>query len=235
MTVDESLILFDVGGVLVKLNFDRFGNRAAELNGEGLTAGEFLEQYSGTGLEKDYLLGNISTPVFISGLESIVSSTIGKKISDDELRRLAVSHLDDAITDMVDLKLQLQYQGYRVGIFSNTAELHYMHISERFPDVYSSANPLILSFQQRLAKPDRRMYELVRHSNVVFIDDSQIYIDLGTQEFGWRGIVYQGSIDSSEPQRKRDEISSTRAGSLSIANSAQEVRQCLEEFGIDLK
>jgi len=224
----QPLILFDFGAVLINLNFDRLGKRAEELSNGRLSPQEFLRQYSETGLEKDYLLGNISTNEFVQKLEGILGN---QTIGEEELRKFAVSHLDDVITDMLDLKQSLISKGHQVGILSNAGELHYEHALKRFPQIYANADPLILSFQRHLVKPGPAIYQLLSdYSNVIFIDDNSTYVLKGI-EFGWKGIVYLGNIDSSEPQRKRDEQPS-QISSMRIAYSAKEVRQHLNEFGL---
>jgi len=224
----QPLILFDVGSVLIKSNFENMDKRAQELSNGRLLPQEFLRQYSESGLEKSHVLGNISTPEFLQKLEQI----IGNNVCEEELRKLSVSHIDGAVVDMLALKQSLINKGYRVGIFSNATELHYMEVLRRFPEIYNPADPLILSFQKHLAKPDRAMYKLVSdYSKVIFIDDSQIYVNRGITDFSWKGIVYLGSADSSEPQRKRDERPVSNKD-IRIAYSANEVRKHLKEFGI---
>jgi FMN phosphatase YigB (HAD superfamily) len=222
----KPLILFDVGNVLVKLDFLAAGEKAAILSQGRLTPEEFLGKYCERGLDHSYITGKIGDEELILGLEEIVG-----KVSHDELRKLAVIHHAGVISDMVRLKEDLIENGSSVGIFSNTGPLHYLDILTRFPEVYSSANPLVLSFLNHTSKPDRKMYELVNHSNVIYIDDSDTYVSRGVNEFGWMGIVYKACIDLNEPQRRRDETTSFN-NQLRVAKSALEVRSHLEELGV---
>lgn len=100
---------------------------------------------------------------------------------------------DDA---MLALTARLKGQLPRY-LLSNTNEIHYRFILERFPGV-ADLDGHALSYEIGAMKPDRRIYEAAAAkfrldpAATVFIDDIPANVE-GARAAGWQGIVHQSA------------------------------------------
>jgi len=104
--------------------------------------------------------------------------------------------------------LYLKARGYPVFILSNTNELHFSHIIERFPIVHV-VDDWILSFEVGAKKPERRMYDAIFEKTdvigerVLFVDDMEQNV-VAARSAGLQGLVFTGPGDLWETVRKLD-------------------------------
>ena len=97
---------------------------------------------------------------------------------------------------MNELVGELKERGYPLFILSNTSELHFTHIIDRYPVIHSF-DEWILSFEVGAKKPDRRIFETVFEKmdvapgHVVYIDDIEEFVG-AARELGMQGIVFRG-------------------------------------------
>jgi HAD superfamily hydrolase (TIGR01509 family) len=93
----------------------------------------------------------------------------------------------------------LKAKGYPIFLLSNTNELHFAHIIERFPVVHV-LDEWILSFEVGAKKPDRRIYDAifertdVGREKVLYVDDIDAYVSAG-RSYGMQGLVYKSPED----------------------------------------
>jgi glucose-1-phosphatase len=105
-----------------------------------------------------------------------------------------------------ELILYLKAKGYPVFILSNTNELHFSHIIERFPIVHA-VDDWILSFEVGAKKPDRRIYDAVfektdvEGEKVLFIDDMEHNV-AAARSLGMQALVFTNPGDLWEAVRK---------------------------------
>ncbi|MCK5347559.1 MAG: hypothetical protein KAR20_29320, partial [Candidatus Heimdallarchaeota archaeon] len=80
----KTLVLFDVGCVLVKLDYGSFYREAAKLAGEStpLAAEEFKQRYISSGIEEQINLDQMSGPEFLDKMSKMIS---GKPIDKSAL------------------------------------------------------------------------------------------------------------------------------------------------------
>ncbi len=131
------------------------------------------------------------------------------------------SHLDPAATEhiwsdqyvndspimagMLELVDELRTKGYRVGMFSNIDSEHYAKNTPRH--IFEHFEKVLFSYQVRVAKPDKRAYEMlarelgVETPEMVFIDDLAVNVE-GAKAAGCRGIRFL------DYQQVRDELES---------------------------
>ncbi|MDR1244770.1 MAG: HAD family phosphatase [Endomicrobium sp.] len=68
---------------------------------------------------------------------------------------------------------------YKLAILSNTNELHFDYLKNRYPEVFALFNDFFLSYKMRLRKPEDEIYRQVIHrynvlpSEIFFIDDME--------------------------------------------------------------
>jgi len=93
----------------------------------------------------------------------------------------------------------LKSKRYPLFLLSNTNELHFSYVIERFPIIHSF-DEWILSFEVGAKKPNRRIYDAifekadVDRANVLYIDDIDAYIS-AARSYGIQGLVYKSPED----------------------------------------
>lgn len=96
-----------------------------------------------------------------------------------------------------ELLPQLHTLGKRLYVLSNYGPVGFARAEERFADVFSQFDGMIISGREKLIKPDPAIYRLLlsryglNAAETVFIDDRAENIR-AAQSVGMQGIVYQG-------------------------------------------
>lgn len=174
-------ILFDLGNVLVPFEIDR-GYAALSAN-SGLPMEEVARRIRESGLYQAFESGEFETVEF----HDRFSKLLGLKTGPDEFREIWNSiFLPDGLTSealVMDLKKR-----YRLVLLSNTNDLHYGWLSERYP-VLRHFDAYTLSYAVGAMKPSPRIYEAaVRNAQCepgecFFTDDVMAYVE-GARAFG---------------------------------------------------
>ena len=105
-----------------------------------------------------------------------------------------------------ELIVYLKAKGRPVFILSNTNELHFSHIIDRFPIVHT-VDDWILSFEVGAKKPDKRIYGAifekadVKGESILFIDDMEKNV-AAARALGMQGIVYTNPADLWDAVRR---------------------------------
>ena len=95
---------------------------------------------------------------------------------------------------------------YRVATISNTNELHFNYLMERYP-IMKMFDEYIVSFKEKCQKPSYKIFEhaLIRldvaPTNVVFIDDMEKNV-IAAGQIGMRSIHYTNPEELVEKLRK---------------------------------
>lgn len=90
---------------------------------------------------------------------------------------------------------ELKRQGYKIGILSNMSEDFAIRFRATFPDFIAEADAVVLSGEERMFKPQRRIYDLVAarlglpSDALVFIDDAETNCE-GARAAGWQAIRF---------------------------------------------
>lgn len=102
--------------------------------------------------------------------------------------------------------LYLKEKGYPLFLLSNTNELHFSYIIEKYPIVHSF-DEWLLSFEVGAKKPNRRIYDAifekmdVQPSEVFYVDDISRYVETA-QQIGINGMVFKSADQLWEFIRK---------------------------------
>lgn len=170
-------IIFDLGGVLIDLNFQRALDAFAA---SGLTEmAREVQAFSREGIFMDLELGNISSEDFFQEIQKKASSPI-------HLQQIA-DNWNLILLDIPPYKLELIRElrkHYTVHLLSNTNEPHWKYICKNCFEkdgftVNDYFEKTFLSYEMHLAKPDRRIFEqMIKEAALVpeetlFIDDSE--------------------------------------------------------------
>jgi glucose-1-phosphatase len=100
----------------------------------------------------------------------------------------------------------LKEKGYPLFLLSNTNELHFSYIIEKYPIIHSF-DEWLLSFEVGAKKPKQRIYEAifekmdVQPREVFYIDDIPQYVEVA-KELGIEGMVFSNATQLWEFIRK---------------------------------
>ena len=232
----DTLVLFDIGSTLLRINFKRFYKEAAELSKDKDSEG-FEEAYINSNLPYRLATAEITTREFLEELRKIINPK--RDVTDEELITVVGRQLEEPIGEMVELKRKIYEAGYSVGVFSNISKLNFSILSDRCPQIFETfddASPRIYSYRIGSLKPEPKGYREVKgYDNVIFIDDKESYLKTGIEQFGWKGILFTPYIDTSEAIRAvHSDRTIPDSKAFKIANSVEEVIEALREFGVKL-
>ncbi len=195
-------VIFDFGGVLVR-TLDYSGRRKWEAR-LGLAQGDLEQVVFNSDVATRAMMGEVP--------ESAVWTNAGAvfHVAAEELKQLRIDFwAGDALDEELVRFLGGLRPQYRTGILSNAwSGARDVFVGRLGLD--RSVDAIVISAEERLAKPDGRIYHLaaarlgVRPEEAVFVDDVQANID-GARAVGMCGVLFR-----------------TREQTIA------EVRQCLE-------
>lgn len=225
------LVLFDIGAVLIKLDYGEFYREAAKHS--TLDADAIERAYVERFLDDQTNRGDINAEQFYRELRGCLEQS--KDLTDKQLGAIIEHKFAGTISEMIQLKKELHEAGYAVGLLSNIGEESHKILLRIYPEiftVYDPRNPAILSYQMKAMKPDKRVYEAITgFERVIFIDDKERYLQVCIEK-GWKGIHYTQYPDENEPQRKSHSDFGYTNENLRRANSLADVKKALQEFGV---
>ncbi len=103
-----------------------------------------------------------------------------------------IFHEDREVNEAI---VYLKEKGYPLFLLSNTNELHFSYIIDKYPIIHSF-DEWLLSFEVGAKKPKRRIYEAifekmdVQPGEVFFIDDIPKYVEVA-KHLGLDGMVFK--------------------------------------------
>ena len=170
-------IVFDLGGVLVDLDFKAAINGLQKAGFANVK--EQLQAFDREGIFQKFELGEISADEFRSAIRE--NSTVS--LTDEEVDGLWNAMLLEVPREKLELILHLRGK-YMVYLLSNTNSIHWDYVCKnafnyrgfRVNDYFEET---FLSFEMHLAKPDKAIFEKVLEEanllpeETLFIDDSE--------------------------------------------------------------
>jgi len=163
-------IIFDLGNVLVDVQYERFRNVI-------VSNSVSKEQYDDFFLDGNYRIlgyesGKIGTDEFISKcLNTLNLNMTGKEFAS------AFNDIFVEITPMKELVLKLSgNNSHNLFLLSNTSPLHFEYVKQKF-DFINSLNKFGLSYEFKCLKPEEAIFEKaieyfeVKPDECLFIDD----------------------------------------------------------------
>lgn len=232
---NKPLILFDLGCVLLHLNFRRFYENCAKI--AGISPEAFKERYKGSRIEeitssdatipKEIHFGLFRNVVYLNASPD--------ELPNEKLTEIIYSAFDGPITENVKLKNRLAQNGYPVGLFSNCSALYFKLISQKYPEIFKHFQKelTILSCEVGAVKPFPQMYLKVpkKYQEVIFVDDKPSYVRFGVENLGWEGIVERRFVDEEDPLRFDENNNS----GLLLTSSEKNLETALKELGVKLE
>ena len=170
-------IVFDLGGVLVDLDFKAAINGLQKAGFANVK--EQLQTLHQGGIFQKFELGEMSADEFRSAIRE--NSTV--ELTDEEVDKLWNAMLLEIPREKLELILDLRGK-YMVYLLSNTNSIHWDYVCKnafnyrgfRVKDYFEET---FLSYEMHLAKPDKAIFEKVLQDanllpeETLFIDDSE--------------------------------------------------------------
>ena len=170
-------IVFDLGGVLVDLDFKSAINGLQEASFANVK--EQLQAFDRGGIFQKFELGEVNADEFRTAIRE--NSTV--TLTDEEVDTLWNLMLLEIPREKLELILELRGK-YMVYLLSNTNPIHWDYVCKnafnyrgfRVNDYFEET---FLSFEMHLAKPDKAIFEKVLEEanllpeETLFIDDSE--------------------------------------------------------------
>jgi HAD superfamily hydrolase (TIGR01509 family) len=181
-----SIVVFDLGKVLVDFDYSIAGRRlAAKSKASPAEIQKFLDH---SPLLYRYETGLMSRQEFYDEVRHVSGFSGG-------LEQFS-SFFADIFTEMPEmttLQAALRRRGIPTYIFSNTNDMAIEHIRQAFP-FFANFDGYIFSYEVRAMKPAAKIYEALeamsgrRGAEVLYLDDRQENVEAGAAR-GWQVIL----------------------------------------------
>ena len=183
----KRLVLFDIGGVLLKLYIPEFFKTLADRSPKAADGAAVRELFQKSGVEDEYHDGKLSEESFLRKLKKLFVLTE----SIDKIGEIYRDRLGGPIAETIDLKKRLAESGITVGLLSNTSREDTLYLSEKYPEIYETfGGPKIFSFEVGASKPNPIIYEIVPEcKDITFIEDTPRNLEIPKQR-GWKTFIY---------------------------------------------
>ncbi len=179
-------IIFDLGGVLLNLDFARTYDALRKLGINNPE--EIIRLGHGSVMLKDHERGAITDEEFIQSLKKSAAASVGDSDLINAWNSLLVDFPKDRIEWLTALKKK-----YRLFLFSNTNGIHLTSFRKIYSNAFNNAyfddhfEKAYYSHIVGISKPDLRAYELVISENnllpaeTLFIDDTLANVEAARQ------------------------------------------------------
>jgi len=192
------LFIFDLGNVILPFEHRQIADKLYERAGkkEGFTADDIFAYLFelDSGSINDYEEGLTSSYEFFLDLRDRFRLQMGF----DEFAGIW-NNIFRENSEVNEVIVYLKARGFPLFLLSNTNELHFAHVIERYPIVHLM-DEWILSFEVGAKKPKKRIYDAVfekmdvRKDEVFYIDDVEEYV-AGARAMGMKGLVFREAAD----------------------------------------
>ena len=170
-------IIFDLGGVILNIDFKQTENALKELGIDNLAA--YMTQFHITSFFKEYEMGKIDDAAFIKSIQSLSL----KPLTEEEVINAWNALLLDFPQERIELLRNLK-EKYRLFLLSNTNLIHYRKFQEQ---IYLQTGGYLEDLFEKtyyshtvgLSKPDMAIFKLVIDANklepgeTLFVDDTE--------------------------------------------------------------
>ncbi|MDR2617066.1 MAG: HAD family phosphatase [Endomicrobium sp.] len=202
--MSDKIIIFDLGNVIFKFDLFKFikayvkkipNYKVSDFN---MLDSVYLE------LAYSYEKGDMSSLDFYD----ILAKKTHYTGTYNEFRVLW-NNIFELIPETVDVISTLSGK-YCLGILSNTNELHFNFLKERYPQVFSLFDQIFLSYEIHMRKPEHEIFKhVIKYYNVypsrIFFSDDLENNVFAAQENGIKAYVYTNTVELIK-QLKQEQI-----------------------------
>lgn len=180
-------LLFDVGNVVVEVDFNKVLAHWAEISRTHHTA--LQERFSFDAAYERHERGEISAQQYFDSLRQ----SLKIDISDEHFTAGWNAVFVDEMPGIRDLLTQVQSR-WPMYAFSNTNKTHYREWWSRFEHLFSAFDQVFVSCDLGMRKPERAAFEHVagamgtRCERILFFDDSAANVE-GAREAGMQAVL----------------------------------------------
>lgn len=188
------LFVFDLGNVILPFEHRQIAQKLYEKSANRtffLPDDIFLFMFErDNGLINIYETGKMTSEEFFGHLKDRYELDLGFYEFKD-----IWNHIFWENHDVIDAIMYLKSNDYPVFLLSNTNEMHFSYISERYP-IVNELDGWILSYEVGVKKPEKRIYDMifekvdVDKNDVFYIDDIEHYVE-AAKNFGIQGMVFK--------------------------------------------
>lgn len=195
-------VVFDLGGVVIGRDYDRYGAEIAEFS--FLQGDRPFPEYW-----KRYDLGTASREEVVEAVSC--EHGISPELASVKLERLMT--LFNEFADTVELIAELAERGYGLYVLSNMPAEFYRYVSDF--GVFRHFRGEIISSRERLAKPDPRIFALLAErygivpERTLFIDDKKSNTD-AAKRLGFKAYTFTPGVRSCDEIRAMLEAETKR-------------------------
>ncbi len=192
-------IFFDLGNVLLGLNYQRFAEKMKSLTGLGM---EQLQPAFAGRLVPKYECGLLNDDEFLAGICRATGVAIPKRDFADAWTCIFSEH--PLIPDEL---LQELAQKYQLWAISNTNKAHFEYIRARY-HFLDHFRGWILSYEVGAAKPEPAIFQRaldragISASEALFVDDQLVNVE-AARRLGMDAIHFTGVVRLAEEFRDR--------------------------------
>jgi putative hydrolase of the HAD superfamily len=165
------IIIFDLGNVIFKFDLMKFIKSYTQRipNHKIIDFNKLIPTYSE--FAYSYEKGNISSFDFydILAKKTHYNGTYNEFV-------IQWNNIFEPMPETIELIATLSSK-YKIAILSNTNELHFGYLKDRYPGIFALFNNFFLSYKMHLRKPEDGIYQQVIHScnvlpsEIFFTDD----------------------------------------------------------------
>lgn len=192
---------FDLGRVLVGFTVERMFRQMAEV--AGIAPEQAREALFADGLQVQYEVGAISTRDYYEGFcrRAGVRPDFGRLAA-------AASDIFTWRPCVAAVAVQLRQAGHRLGVLSNTSELHWEHCLRRYCVLRETFSVYTLSYRVRRGKPEPPIYLAAAEAagcapeEVFFVDDHPANVE-GARAVGIDAVQYTTTAELAATLRAR--------------------------------
>jgi putative hydrolase of the HAD superfamily len=203
--MSDKIILFDAGNVIFRFDLFKFIK-------------SYIKKVPNCKKMSDF---NVVNPIYLKLAYSYEKGNISSLDFYDQLAKethytgtyneFAVlwNNIFELIPETVDIIASLSNR-YHLGILSNTNELHFNFLQERYPQVFSLFDQMFLSYKVHLRKPEHGIFEhVIKHYNIypseIFFSDDLVKNVFAAQKTGIKAYVYTNTSELVK-QLKQEQI-----------------------------
>ena len=189
MKREYSVIVFDLGNVLIPFDYNRLKNNLNKIE-EGLGERFYKKYKENYFVHRQFETWELSNEQFLK----IMLEWCENKINEETFS----IYYSDLFTENKDVSALLPElkKHYKLVLLSNTNDIHKKYGWEKY-NFLKHFDKLILSHEVGAVKPDEKIYKSVEEftglpsEEHIFIDDIREY-GLGAEKLGWDSIHFSG-------------------------------------------
>ena len=198
-----SFLFFDIGNVLLYFDHHRAAENLARV--AGVTADDVWQFAFASDLNNRCDAGEVSAAEFCRQFREHFACH-----ASDEVLCHAASDIFELNPSMTGIAARLQRHGHRIGLLSNTSEIHieWLLRSRSYSTVPFMFDVCVYSYRERLMKPDKNIFLRaaqqagVAPHEVFYVDDIEGHVQ-GARAAGFDAVVYTTPVAYvSELQRR---------------------------------